>query len=79
MKTNNNTTNDDVADDNNNSTVTFLLCPLCNQPFKKGRPLRAHLQSPKHDLSDSSTPSLANVIKDALQGISIEGKVVYIH
>ena len=73
---NNNTTNDDVADDNNNSTVTFLLCPLCNQPFKKGRPLRAHLQSPKHDLSDSSTPSLANVIKDALQGISIEGKVV---
>ena len=57
-------------------TITFLLCPLCNQPYKKGRPLRAHLQSNKHNLSDNTTPSLADVIKDALQGVHIEGKVV---
>lgn len=57
-------------------SVTFLLCPLCNQPYKKGRPLRAHLQSQKHNLSDTSNPSLANVIKDALQGICVVGKVI---
>ena len=57
-------------------TITFLLCPLCNQPYKKGRPLRAHLQSKKHSLSENTIPSLGDVIKDALQGVQIEGKVV---
>ena len=60
-------------------TITFLLCPLCNQPYKKGRPLRAHLQSKKHSLSDNTIPSLADVIKDALQGVQIEGKLYLRH
>jgi ankyrin repeat protein len=57
-------------------TVVFVLCPLCNQPYKKGRPMRAHLQSDRHALSDVTTPKLGDVVLASLDGIHVEAKVV---
>ena len=57
-------------------SVVFLLCPLCNQPYKKGRPMRAHLQSDRHSLSDLTDPKLGDVVLQSMKGVHVEAKVL---